>query len=114
MIAATRFEAHLNPGSVTTDVAAFEAEIQAATAARSGAARRLHLEEAARLYTGELLPGYLDDWILPERHHRENSFLQLLGELIQPRKKRETSTRRFTGPGEEWLSIRWMRTGTGS
>jgi DNA-binding SARP family transcriptional activator len=49
-----------------TDVAAFESALDAADAA-SGADRAARLREAADLYTGDLLSGWYDDWLLADR-----------------------------------------------
>lgn len=56
VLVATRTHISLQPGSLTTDVAAFEAAL-----------RRKDSTEAQRLYTGPLLPGFYEDWILAEQ-----------------------------------------------
>lgn len=40
------------------------------------------LREAVNLYGGELLPGCYDDWILPEREHLRQRFVETLERLI--------------------------------
>ncbi len=45
-------------------------------------AQRAALEEAAALYSGDLLPGCYDDWILPERERLSQLFLDVLERLI--------------------------------
>jgi DNA-binding SARP family transcriptional activator len=66
----------------TTDVAQFEAALQAAgrTADREGRAQLL--TQAVELRRGELLPGYFEGWIMPERQRLEELFFQALLQLI--------------------------------
>jgi predicted ATPase len=52
-----RLSVSINPAVVVTDVAAFEQAV-----------KQKDFETARSLYTGELLPGLWDDWILEERH----------------------------------------------
>ncbi len=60
-----RVSVRLDPDRVQTDTAALEAELQAATG--EGANSMDALERALGLYCGELLPGFYEDWIEPER-----------------------------------------------
>ena len=60
----------LADGAFRLDVAEFDAATSAAFAGESGSDRRAAgraLQQAASLYSGDLLPGCYDDWILPER-----------------------------------------------
>ncbi len=71
----------LNPAACDTDVAQFEAAVQAASGAPSPTEREQRLIEAAERYAGELLPGYYFDWMLLERQRLAETYLQVLGEL---------------------------------
>ena len=46
-------------------------------------AQRLALEQAARVYAGDLLPDCYDEWILPERNRLCQLFLDVLERLAQ-------------------------------
>jgi DNA-binding SARP family transcriptional activator len=81
VIIADHSTVRLNPDAVTTDVDAFEARLRAARMA-PGARRLRQLSEAGRLYSGELLPGYFDSWILPERQRLAEAFSDGIGMLI--------------------------------
>ncbi len=59
----------------TLDVANFEIEAKQADSVEA-------LERAVNLYSGELLPGCYDDWILPERERLEREFTEALEKLI--------------------------------
>src|SRR5439155_11616636 len=49
----------------------------------SNDAERLRcLTQAADRYGGELLPGYFESWIIPERQRLADAYLQLLEELV--------------------------------
>ena len=72
---------------MTTDVAEFEAALQAAARARRSAEQEQRLAEAVALYRGELLPGYFEPWIMPERQRLAEAYLQALEQLIQHRQQ---------------------------
>ncbi len=76
-----RLTVQLNSKVVMTDVAQFEAAL--AKAARTEQDKISHFQEAVGLYQGELLPGYLDDWIGPERERMALSFVVALDILAQ-------------------------------
>src|SRR5262249_55286150 len=82
MILADSAAIQLNPSACVTDVAQFEARLQAATAAGSGAERVQRLTDAVALYRGELLPGTYEGWVFPEREWLAERFFQALGQLI--------------------------------
>jgi DNA-binding SARP family transcriptional activator len=64
----------------TLDVEAFLAAVEAA---RQDPGKEMHhLERAAGLYQGNLLPGCYDDWIEPERERLRNQFTGVLERLI--------------------------------
>src|SRR5579871_4565546 len=66
ILRADRFSVQVNPDAVTTDVAEFEANMQIAAKTRSRSERAQRLTDAVALYTGPLLPGYYEDWVLTE------------------------------------------------
>jgi predicted ATPase len=68
------------------DVAAFEQALHLVdTAARQNDQQTLRaaLEQADRLYRGELLPSCYDEWILPERERLRQYHLQALEQLLR-------------------------------
>ncbi|HLV79533.1 MAG TPA: winged helix-turn-helix domain-containing protein, partial [Chthonomonadaceae bacterium] len=75
ILLADRMQVQLNPASVTTDVAAFEAMVQAAGQAEKPLERERLLEEAVALYGGELLPGYYEDWITAEQQRLADAYI---------------------------------------
>jgi hypothetical protein len=64
LIRATHAAVQLNPEALTTDVAGFEATLEQAARAGSTAERAQLLRQAVDRYTGELLPGFYEDWVL--------------------------------------------------
>lgn len=67
------------------DVAEFELALQHAEQAKhrqEQAGMIAALEQAVKLYTGDLLPHLHDDWVLAARHRLRNQFLAALSELI--------------------------------
>ena len=67
------------------DVAEFELALQQAEQAKhrqEQAGMIAALEQAVKLYTGDLLPHLHDDWVLAARHRLRNQFLAALSELI--------------------------------
>jgi DNA-binding SARP family transcriptional activator len=75
----------INPAAVVTDVSQFETRIAAAAGARNNLERAQYLSEAVAEYRGELLPGYFEDWILPERQRLADVYHQALGQLCRQR-----------------------------
>ena len=55
------------PHQTCPRAASFESALRAASAAGSPSEREQWLTEAAHGYRGELLPGYFDAWVFPER-----------------------------------------------
>src|SRR5437868_5105027 len=89
------FAVGLNPASVTTDVAEFEAALHAAAGGAStegpaGEETARWLERAVALYQGPLLPGYYEEWIPAEQQRLQQLYLRALGRL----------TGHFEGAGE--------------
>ncbi|PDV99055.1 ATP-binding protein [Candidatus Chloroploca asiatica] len=63
------------------DVAAFQAALEAASAAEAGndpALARMHFQTAVQAYQGDLLPGLYDDWLLIERERLRDACLTAL------------------------------------
>jgi DNA-binding SARP family transcriptional activator len=70
------------------DVAAFEAAIARAATEDDGETAVRALREAVDLYSGDLLEGWYDDWLVPERDHfrgRTLAALTRLGSLLEAR-----------------------------
>ena len=79
-----------NGGSWALDVLDFErAVVRAEQAEREGdpIALRLALEQARELYQGELLPDCYDEWVLREREHFAQLFLDVLERLLHLREQ---------------------------
>jgi predicted ATPase/DNA-binding SARP family transcriptional activator len=77
-----RTSVRLSPDAVTTDVAAFEAALQAAGHAPSPHQQLRSLVEAVAHYRGELLPGCFEEWALLERERLAEAHLHALGRII--------------------------------
>jgi DNA-binding SARP family transcriptional activator len=82
ILVADRFSVRLNPAAISTDVARFESALQSGGASRSAPERIRALAEAVELYRGELLPGFYEDWILPEKQRLEERFFRALHQLV--------------------------------
>ncbi|MBC8136786.1 MAG: tetratricopeptide repeat protein [Fibrella sp.] len=78
---ADRSTVRLQPDAFTTDVHAFIQVREAAARAATDAEAIDLLEQAERLYTGELLPGFYEDWVLAERERLADARLQMLHRL---------------------------------
>jgi DNA-binding SARP family transcriptional activator len=82
VLIADRASIQLSPEATTTDVAEFQAALQAAKQAASVVEQSAFLAQAVELYPGELLPGYFDDWVLQERPWLAQRFFEALGQLL--------------------------------
>src|SRR4051794_23326022 len=71
ILEADRFSVGLSTTGVTTDVEEFHAALADAAEAQSDTRRVRLLTDAVDLYRGELLPGYYEEWIVPERQRLE-------------------------------------------
>src|SRR5262245_38422538 len=81
IIVADRTSVRLNADAVTTDVALFERDLQAAQRAK-GSTERIHLlADAVERYGGPLLPNCYENWILPEQQRLAELFFRALHEL---------------------------------
>jgi len=83
VLLADRADVRLNPDAVTTDVATFEACLAESGRCPGDAERIALLTKAAELYTGDLLPGYYEEWILTERERLAAEFLTALRRLVR-------------------------------
>jgi DNA-binding SARP family transcriptional activator len=82
ILIADRASVQLNAGRITTDVAEFEAALQAAARAGSSEEGARWLARGVDLYRGELLAGYFDAWALQERGWLAERYFQALDRLI--------------------------------
>lgn len=78
------------------DLRAFDAAL--ARAAASATPEEL-LQQAVALYRGPLLPGCLEEWVLPERQVREQAYLSAL----------ETLAVGAIAEGQPIAAVRWLR-----
>jgi predicted ATPase/DNA-binding SARP family transcriptional activator len=99
IILADRAAVQLNPDACTTDVALFEAALQAADQAAADAEKVRHLSEAVELYRGEFLPGYFEEWVLQERQYLAEEFCLTLEQL----------TALLEEQGDYSRALRWAR-----
>lgn len=83
VLIADNFKVQLNPGAVTTDVQEFEQYLQEAAKASSSTERTQRLIQAVELYKGVLLPGFYEDWIIPQQARLEQAYFQAVRELLQ-------------------------------
>ena len=83
LIIADRNVIYLNPALYTTDKAEYEAHIKAATQAATDAEQITHLQAAAALYRGELMPDHDEAWVRSERNRLADSYLMALRRLIK-------------------------------
>ena len=67
IVIADRVDVRLNSTILTTDTAEFERSFEKGRRSANASERVRWLTHAADLYRGELLPGYYEDWIGPER-----------------------------------------------
>jgi predicted ATPase/DNA-binding SARP family transcriptional activator len=69
VLLSARQTVQLNPETTITDVAEFLERWEAAARASDASERLSQLGQAVKRYTGELLPGFYEDWVLTERAH---------------------------------------------
>ena len=74
VLVADRNVIQLHSDTCRCDVAEFEAALKAAARAPTHERKRAALDRAITLYTGELLPGFYDDWIVEERERLESLY----------------------------------------
>src|SRR5439155_7828311 len=78
IVLADRVEVRLDSRALTTDVGEFERALGLARQSSDAAERAQRLARAADLYRGELLPGYYEDWIGPERERLAQAHVDAL------------------------------------
>ena len=81
VLVAERAAVGLNAAVVSTDAGDFESTIQVARRARD-ASRGDHLVRAVRLYRGDFLAGYYDDWVGDEQRRYLEMFFEALHALL--------------------------------
>ncbi len=72
----------LDGRAATTDLARFKLTIDELSNSSDPAEQTSLLRRAAAIYSGELLPGFFDDWIIAERMRLSVSYLQVYHRLI--------------------------------
>lgn len=82
VLIADRSNIHLSPEAFITDIAEFEAALQAAERQEAASERERLLARAIELYHGDLLPGCYDEWVLLERHRLSGAFAGALRQLV--------------------------------
>src|SRR5712692_7844579 len=82
ILVADRTAVRLNPAAISTDVAEFQAALQAAQRTGGSTGQTELLARAVQLYQGELLPGYFEDWVLQERQWLGEQYFAVLGQLL--------------------------------
>ena len=83
VLRADRFAVSLNPDAITTDVTAFERELDAAAQTENQTEQRQYLQTAVGLYRGPLLPGHYEDWIPAEQERLAERYLSAVRRLIR-------------------------------
>lgn len=87
VLLADHLSVELNPASVLTDVAAFEAMLRQAAQATNPEQRATLLMQAADLYDGAFLPGYYDEWITTEQERLALRFQEAVHQLVALRER---------------------------
>src|SRR5205823_1533455 len=83
VLIADRSSVRLNPDAFTTDVEAFERFLHEAEAEADLDKKLALLMSALDLYTGDLLPGFYEDWILSERDRLHDTYLSALRQVVK-------------------------------
>lgn len=83
VLIADRSNARLNPDALQTDVHLFMEAIKNAEMSRDNQEKRVLYERACELYQGELLPGFYQDWILPQQLRLEDLYTRAAHHTIQ-------------------------------
>ncbi|WP_394793210.1 tetratricopeptide repeat protein [Armatimonas sp.] len=100
VLIADRFTVELNPDAFTTDVAQFEQALRSAAQARNTPEHASRLALALEKCTGELLPGYYEDWIEPAQERIRQRFEQAATQLsaLQEREATQEAPAPVTAP----------------
>jgi DNA-binding SARP family transcriptional activator len=80
-----RADIRLNPESVEVDTATFVKLLKMAGQEPDPALREIVLAKASRLYQGELLPDFYEEWVIEDRRSLDNQYQKALNELIEVR-----------------------------
>ena len=83
ILQADRLTVSLRTQALTTDVQEFEAALEGGLHAEEGEPQIALLRRAVDTYHGELLPGFLDDWVLGERNRLAEQHQQALHRLVR-------------------------------
>lgn len=81
VIVADRWAVELNPESFSTDVATFEQILRTSAQTRDDTPKMEALRRAVDTYTGQLLPGFYEDWVLTEQTRLSERYFQALLQL---------------------------------
>jgi DNA-binding SARP family transcriptional activator len=81
VLIADRSNVRLNSEAATTDLREFQDALQVAARSVVPEDRVQSLSRAVALYRGDLLPGFYDDWIIPERERLADAHLNALSRL---------------------------------
>ena len=68
----------LNQGAITSDAEEFQQALDGALSSDNSVSRLASLIEAIRVYKGDLLPGFYEDWIVHERIRLSDEFITSL------------------------------------
>ena len=82
VIVANRQNVGLNPAAVVTDVGAFETGLNAADKATGRTEKAQLLARALDLYKDRLLPGFYEDWLVPEQTRLDHLYFEAVRQLI--------------------------------
>jgi predicted ATPase/DNA-binding SARP family transcriptional activator len=82
VIRADRAGIRLNPAAYFTDVSRFQEALGRAGRAQNPAARIEQLAAAAEVYRGDLLPGFVEEWVLLERQYLMERASHAFAELV--------------------------------
>ena len=80
ILIADRSQIRLQPLACRCDAVEFEAALKAAARASDPPKKREFLEQALKLYAGELLPGFYDEWVIEERARLQALYLDACDE----------------------------------
>ena len=83
VLVADRVHISLNPGVFVTDVAEFEAALHSEELAEDDETKSKLLQKAIGIYAGDLLAGWADEWIDPERTRLSDQYLGALRRITR-------------------------------
>src|SRR5262249_42083392 len=76
-------QVRLNPIAFTTDVEDFESALREAEAEADTEKRLASWMKAVDLYRGDLMAGFYEDWLLPERDRLRDSYITTLRNTVK-------------------------------